>query len=570
MAPTVAAVTTARINPELLPGLSVSSFSRAHVIVMLILIVLAGFCFRAYRLNAEGLSEDELNKVRAVAEYRAHGLTSANGEHPFLMKGLITLSVVAADYWNASATAHRNTNYRLSTETAVRVPSVIFGAFTSLLLFMVLSQLFGVEVALIAAALWALDPQAIGFNRIAKEDSFFLFFFLLANVFWLRGQREAEAGHRHPEQYYWLTAVVFGAMIASKYLPYVIFISGSYYYIFLDIPSTRWRVGKKRWLIFFAIMGVAFLLLNPTIFLPETLREMRIFAGEQRIGHDGYEFMGEIYRNQVSLWLTGSPWYFYFVFIGVKLPLPVVGAFIVGLPALFLRRLGDGRYFVLSWLFFWFLPFTVMGGKFTRYFTFALPIVLTVAAIGIHTAAGFLSRLFARAPASRTLEMYLRTGLAIAALAGSAYASTSVAPYYRLYVNTFGGGSGQAGNYFPHDEFYDARVRETAATVAAAARPAAIVASETPELFAYYARLAGRTDLVSVSLSDRQALKRLAVGDYIIDARGRRYFSNDTLLKTIRTVSRPAAVVSLGQVPSTNMYVLDEESHAAVAGIVAQ
>ncbi|MDQ3256098.1 MAG: hypothetical protein M3R15_19740, partial [Acidobacteriota bacterium] len=79
MAPTVAAVTTARINPELLPGLSVSSLSRAHVVVMLILIMLAGLCFRAYRLNAEGLSEDELNKVRAVAEYRAHGLTSANG-----------------------------------------------------------------------------------------------------------------------------------------------------------------------------------------------------------------------------------------------------------------------------------------------------------------------------------------------------------------------------------------------------------------------------------------------------------------------------------------------------------
>jgi len=570
LAPTVAAVTTARINPELLSGLSVSSLSRAGVIVMLILIVLAGFCFRAYRLNAEGLSEDELNKVRAVADYRAHGLTSANGEHPFLMKGLITLSVVAADYWNASAPARRNTEFQLSTETAVRVPSVVFGAFTSLLLFMVLSQLFGVEVALIAAALWALDPQAIGFNRIAKEDSFFLFFFLLANVFWLRGQRAAEAGHRNPEAYYWLTAVVFGAMIASKYLPYVIFISGSYYYIFLDIPTTRWRVGKKRWLIFFAIMGVAFLVLNPTIFLPETWREVRIFAREQRIGHDGYEFMGEIYRNQLTLWLSGSPWYFYFVFIGVKLTLPVVVAFIVGLPALFLRRLGDGRFFVLFWLFFWFFPFTVMGGKFTRYFTFALPIVLTVAAIGIHTAAGFLSRLLARAPVNRTSEIYLRAGLVIAALAGSAIASASVAPYYRPYVNAIGGGSEQAGNYFPHDEFYDARVRETAATVVAAARPAAIVASETPELFSYYARLAGRTDLVSVSLSDRQALSRLAVGDYIIDARGRRYFSNDTLLKKIRTVSRPAAVVSLGQIPSTCVYVLDEESHTALAGIVAQ
>ena len=48
-------------------------------------------------------------------------------------------------------------------------------------------------MALLAAALWAFDPQAIGFNRIAKEDTFLLFFFLLANIFWLRGQRVAES-----------------------------------------------------------------------------------------------------------------------------------------------------------------------------------------------------------------------------------------------------------------------------------------------------------------------------------------------------------------------------------------
>jgi hypothetical protein len=39
-------------------------------------------------LSAEGLSEDELNKLNAVADYRAHGLTGANGEHPMLMKGV--------------------------------------------------------------------------------------------------------------------------------------------------------------------------------------------------------------------------------------------------------------------------------------------------------------------------------------------------------------------------------------------------------------------------------------------------------------------------------------------------
>jgi len=39
-------------------------------------------------LSAEGLSEDELNKLEAVTDYREHGLTAANSEHPFLMKAL--------------------------------------------------------------------------------------------------------------------------------------------------------------------------------------------------------------------------------------------------------------------------------------------------------------------------------------------------------------------------------------------------------------------------------------------------------------------------------------------------
>jgi len=45
---------------------------------------------------------------------------------------------------------------------------------------------------LIAAALWAFDPMAVGFNRIAKEDTFVLFFFLLGKILWLHGQRIAE------------------------------------------------------------------------------------------------------------------------------------------------------------------------------------------------------------------------------------------------------------------------------------------------------------------------------------------------------------------------------------------
>src|SRR5688572_32780547 len=99
-------------------------------------------------------------------------------------------------------------------------------------------------------------------NRVAKEDSFLLFFFLLANVFWLRGQRVAESTDRNPNKYYWATAACYGAMVASKYLPHLVAISICYYWMFQQIPQTRWRLGKKRMLTFFAIMGVVFLVLS--------------------------------------------------------------------------------------------------------------------------------------------------------------------------------------------------------------------------------------------------------------------------------------------------------------------
>ena len=537
------------------------------VVGALALFVLAGLGLRVYRLGAESLSEDELNKVRAVAEYREKGLTPANGEHPFLMKGLLTVSFVVSEAWNSTSVARSNPQLQISTEAAARMPGALLGALTALLIFLVAREIFGTEVGLIAAALWAFDPAAVGFNRIAKEDTFLVFFFLLANVFWLRGQKVAEEGRRRPEPYYWATAAAFGAMMASKYVPHFLAISGAYYYAFQGVAATRWRMGKKKWLVWFAVLGAAFVVFNPTILLPGTWQEMRTFAGEKRIGHDSYEFLGHLYRNQMSLWLRGSPWYFYYVFMGVKLPVPVLAGFFAGLPLLFRRRLGDGRYFLLFWLFFWFFPFTFLGGKFTRYFTFVLPAVLMTAAVGVHYVAGLLGRLLTRGTDDGAQRAaYARASLALVVAAFSLYGSASAAPHYRLYTNVLGGGSERAGDYFPHDEFYDASTRDIATAVARLAPQGARVASETPELLNYYARLAGREDLHTVSLSDRAALREFRAGDVVVIARGRRYFSNEEITERLGAASQPAAAVSLGGVPSARVYALD----AASAGVVTE
>ena len=537
------ATITAGLRPELFAGRGVLANSRTLVFVALIVLAVAGFGFRATGLSAEGLSEDELNKLNAVADYRANGLTGANGEHPMLMKACQAATIILAEKWNSISPAHQ-----VAPETALRLPNAIVGALTAILIFLIASELFGTEVALIAATLWAFDPMAIGFNRIAKEDSFLLFFFLLANVFWLRGQRAAESTDSSPNKYYWLTAASYGAMVASKYVPHLFAISICYYWMFQNLPETRWRLGKKRLLMFFAIMGVVFLVLSPTVLLPDTWRQMGLFAGGKRVGHDGYEFMNQLYTQRLTDWLHGIPVYFYLVFTAVKLPLLTVLGFLAGLPLLFRRKLGDGRYFILFWFLLWVVAFCFPGGKFTRYYTTVLPAVLITSALGIQ----FVGRWLASWASS--IRHYVPASLAVIVIAGSVINSINAAPHFRLFTNSIGGGMSRAGYYFPHDEFYDASMRDVIAEIARRARPGAQVASESPLLAAYYAEREQRPDLVCISLSDPDAMKEMSDGDYIIIARGRRYFSNDAIISTLRDHSTPVAELKLGVVPSAKIY----------------
>ena len=541
------------------------------LLLLLAAALVAGLAFRVAGLGAEGLSEDELNKLQAVEDYRAHGLTSANGEHPMLMKGLQTASVAAADAWNETPLAQSHPDsLRVGTEAALRFPSALFGALTALLIYLVCAELFGAEVAFVAAALWALDPVAIGFNRIAKEDTFFLFFFLLANFFWLRSQTLVEGGKaRSPWPYYVATGAAYGAMVASKYMPHFIVVSLCYNYVFQGLRHRRWQIGRPRYLVILAVMGAAFILCNPTILLPDTWRAMRLFASYKMVAHDGYEFMGTVYHHRFTEWLRGVPWYFYFLFAAVKLPVATLAAFVVGLPQLFRKRTGDGRYFIIFWLFFWFIAFTFAGGKFTRYATTVWPCLLVAAALGFEFVAGEVSRLLGPRFDGRG-GWYLRAGLAAALLFASAHASASSAPHYRLYLNALGGGAARAGDYFPHDEFYDSQVRDAVAEVARRARPGARVASETPGLAAFYAERAGRADLRSVSLSDPSALRELKAGDFLVVARGRRYFSNEALLNRLTQTTAPAFTVSLGQTRAADVYVVDDTILRVVADATRQ
>ncbi|MCU1268696.1 MAG: hypothetical protein JWM21_5014 [Acidobacteria bacterium] len=556
------AIVTAGLRPELFVESGSRSISRTLVIATLVALVLGGFAFRARSLSAEGLADDELNKLEAAADYRAHGLTAANGEHPFLMKATITASVIAAEKWNTLVGRH--SELFIPVEAAVRLPNVIVGSFITLLLYLVIAELFGGEIALLAAALWAVDPIAIGFNRIAKEDTFLLFFFLLANVFWLRGQRVAESEpDRNPTPYYWAAAAAFGAMAASKYLPWYVAISISYYWMFQAIPETRWRLGRPKFLLFFVVMGLVFAALNPPIFLPETWHQMLNFATHKMVGRDSYEFMGKLYPHEVKSWFQGVPVYFYGLFFAIKLPLLTLISFLVGFPLLFRRKLGDGRYFLLFWMFFW-LQFSISGSKFTRYTVFVLPAVYTTAAIGAYYVIRWIARRVAERAANDDLRVYLKGALAAVVVILSVLASVSALPHYRLFTNILGGGASKGGADFPQDDFYDGELSRVMTEIARRAKPGAQVASESPTVCSYYAAKNGRPDLSCVSLSSAAAVKQLNAGDFIVAARGRHYFSNDAVLSLLQRSAKPAFNVPLGKVPAADVYILDE---AWVAGV---
>jgi hypothetical protein len=550
------AIITAGLRPELFAGRGALTASRTLIFVALTILVIAGFGLRVTGLSAEGLSEDELNKLSAVADYRTHGLTGTNGEHPMLMKALQGASIIIFEKWNNSSFVANRPQDRVASETALRLPGTILGALTVLLIYLVAAELFGVEVALIAAALWAFDPAAIGLNRIAKEDTFLLFFFLLANVFWLRGQRVAESTDRNPNKYYWAAGAAYGAMVASKYVPHLLGISIAYYWMFQSLPETRWRLGKKRILTMFTIMGLVFLVLSPTILLPETWHQMGLFAGSKRVSHDGYEFMNKLYTQRLDDWLRGIPFYFYVVFTAVKLPLLTFGAFLIGLPLLFRRKLGDGRYFILFWFLLWVMFFCFPGGKFTRYYTTVLPAVLITAALGVQFAGRWIANLISGFSWSNTLKHYVPASLAVIVIVLSVVSAIQASPHFRLFTNSLGGGTAWAGYYFPHDEFYDASMRDVIAQIATQARPGALVASESPSLATFYAERANRPDLVCVSMSDPEAMKRMQAGDYVIVARGRRYFSNDAIITSLSKSSTPDFQHFLGPVHSVDVYKL--------------
>ena len=293
---------------------------------------------------------------------------------------------------------------------------------------------------------------------------------------------------------------------------------------------------------------------------------MMKFSTNAMVGHDSYEFMGQLFPHKFTDWLRGEPWYFFLALLGTKLPALPLAGFVGGLVLLFRRKTGDGRYFLLLWFAIWGLGFMFVGGKFTRYILSVLPAVIITAAIGIQFVARRLAKGGARLLNHESVQVYARAVAPSIVILFSLWSAATAAPHYRFYVNSLAARVVSPGQMFPQDEFYDAYMQEALVEIGQRAQTGARVASEIPTVANYYAKRAGRPDLIAAQLSDPAELQKLRPGDFVIDARGRTYFSNQAMLERLRRNAQPAFTVSVGSTPAGGVYILDETSLGVLRG----
>ena len=505
------------------------ALSRTVRFVLLAAVVLAAFS-RCWALGATGFAEDEIDIVRAVHGYQQRNF-SANAEHPMLAKLAAFASVEAASAWKAID--RRTFLADISLEEAVRFPSALVGGvLTTLVLFLLCRELFpDIRIAVWASLLWALDVNATGVNRTAKEDTFFLFFLLAAAWLYARAKRAGRDDLRTARRWYSASAGSFGLMLACKYMPHYYGLHALFVWITDPAPREN-KPDKWTW---HAVMGAAFVAANFAIFLPSSWQRLSQYLGGHTPIHTGYLFAHRLYVNSILVTPFGPPISFYLTFLAVKVPVLLLFAFVAGVVLMIRRSRDRGFVFARIFLVFFLLPYSLLGGKFVRYMLPLLAVVDVLAAAGI---VWLLDEARERLPiVERRWLMPTLTALFVAA---PLYALLSARPFFSLSQNAIGAALAAPGYMFADDEFNDIDVREAVRAIARVARPGAAIASDASTVVEEYLREAGRTDLQSISLA-RDGLPAPGRETWVIAQDGHVYFENRALLEQIRRSMVPWA-----------------------------
>ncbi|MCA1622071.1 MAG: glycosyltransferase family 39 protein [Acidobacteria bacterium] len=524
-----------------------------HALAALLALAAVGFGLRVWGLSRAGLAEDEVNKLEAVRAYE-RGRITENAEHPMVMKALIFVSVSAARAWNSRAPqGDRLTFLDVSDEAAIRFPNVLFGSLTVFPVFLLTAAFFGRRVGLVAAALWATGVGAVTFNRVAKEDTLLVFFMLFALYFYVRAKQAGGGEPGLKKRSYVLSGASWGLMFASKYFPHYFGLNMLYHYLFHVRERQPGEPRGSTPALFYVVVFATFLVANPAVLLPRTWGYLAAYSSEQLLTHHGY-LMGEtLYHNVVSKGPFGAtPVYFYLLYLWTKTPPAVLAALAAGLWALWRRRREPGAAFLLFMLFFWVVPYSLMGAKWLRYTLSLMPFVYMTAAVGVAEMARRLGGLLGAGGLRRAGVAAWACALALF-VGAPAYAALASAPHYSLYTNALS--PRRAGYYFPHDEFYDAGLREAVEYVAAKAPPGAVIAHETPGVVRHYLARYGRGDLRPRVISDPSfdpAAEAPPV--YAVLQRGRTYFENREEVGRVRADFRREHQVVVDGVVAAEVY----------------
>jgi hypothetical protein len=501
-------------------------------------IVAVAMAFRLSSLAAYGLSDDEVTKVRATEAY-SRGDFTVNAEHPMLMKLAIWASLGAANGWNRVVPARA----AIPVEAAVRLPNAIVGAASVLAMYGVAHAYFGMPVGLIAALLMALDPAITSINRLAKEDTFVVFFLLLAVWLYERAKQIGARDTVRAQPWYTASAAAFGLMMASKYLPH-------FYGLYCVVNVVTHRDAgpnipiRRR---FFATLGAAFAVANFAVFLPGTWRHILGYVQGSSLSHHGWPYAGQLWVTDVPISPLGIPPTFYVALLLTRLPVVTLIGAVIGGVVTWTRRRERGFVFLRVFFLFQLIGFSLLAAKFLRYSLPILVVVDLMAAVGIVAAVEWLVKRM-----TSGLRPVLRP-MAYGALAVVLFAGQlQAAPFFSTHRTTLARWLDPDGHRFPESS-YDCGVREAVSRIVADAQPGAAIVSEVPQVVEFYLSRSPRRDL-QVKSSSGGGVFSNTTEQWVLVQESHLYFETEELIALLRLRHAPVAEFHIDNVTVLQLF----------------
>lgn len=461
------------------------TWQQARTLVLVAALALAA-ALRLTALSTYGFSDDEVSKIRAIDAYRRGDFT-VNAEHPMLMKVAMWGSLSIADAWNRVVPSAS-----IAPETALRLPNALVGVGTVAAVHGVARLLFGPAAGLLSAILVAADPNITALNRIGKEDTFLVFFFLVGVWLYERAKQVGVTDPAGAQRWYVASGASFGLMLASKYMPHFIGM-----YALANVVFQR-RVGANapRRLWHYGTMVLVFIAANFTVLMPSTWAYCISYVQGGELTHHGFLYGDRLYNTSVPVSPLGVPVTYYLYLFATKVPIAVLAAAAAGLIPLVRRRRERGYVWLRVMLVFLLIPYSMMAAKFQRYSLPMLVLLDMLAAVGVAALWHWLQQ----RPWSRPARHLVGATAAAVVLVSTVAASWSAAPFFSVHRNSVAARLEPQGSAF-NEEAYDFGVREAVAAVVREAAPGAAIVSDVPQVVRYYLGRTGRSDIAVRALS---------------------------------------------------------------------